>query len=131
MILSEDAPALELQLHKHFLLNQINKVNHRKEFFRAIDTVKKRTQRARRYADLAADFADDRNRARAHVREQREAVELASKAVLSPRQQRIVALTADGWAVPDIAAELKTTPERVSDEKYKAIRKLRTHFGVE
>lgn len=36
MILSEDAPALELQLHKHFLLNQINKVNHRKEFFRAL-----------------------------------------------------------------------------------------------
>ncbi len=36
MILSDDAPALELQLHKHFLLNQINKVNHRKEFFRAL-----------------------------------------------------------------------------------------------
>ncbi len=36
MILSEDAPALELRLHKHFLLNQINKVNHRKEFFRAL-----------------------------------------------------------------------------------------------
>lgn len=34
MILSEDAPALEQQLHKHFVLNQINKVNHRKEFFR-------------------------------------------------------------------------------------------------
>lgn len=35
MILSDDAPALETRLHKHFLLNQINKVNHRKEFFRA------------------------------------------------------------------------------------------------
>lgn len=35
MILSDDAPALENQLHKHFLLNQVNKVNHRKEFFRA------------------------------------------------------------------------------------------------
>ena len=34
MILSDDAPALENQLHKHFLLNQINKVNHRKEFFK-------------------------------------------------------------------------------------------------
>ena len=33
MIPSEDAPALESQLHKHFVLTQVNKVNHRKEFF--------------------------------------------------------------------------------------------------
>jgi len=35
IILSEDAPALETQLHKHFVMSQVNKVNHRKEFFRA------------------------------------------------------------------------------------------------
>jgi len=35
IILSDDAPALENRLHKLFILNQINKVNHRKEFFRA------------------------------------------------------------------------------------------------
>lgn len=35
IIWAEDAPALETQLHKHFLLHQVNKVNHRKEFFRA------------------------------------------------------------------------------------------------
>jgi DNA-binding NarL/FixJ family response regulator len=51
--------------------------------------------------------------------------------VLSDRQRRIVELSADGWAVPDIAAELRTTPERVSDEKYKAVRKLRAELGVE
>jgi hypothetical protein len=34
LILAEDAPALEYQLHRHFLLNQVNKVDHRKEFFR-------------------------------------------------------------------------------------------------
>jgi hypothetical protein len=34
IILSDDAPALETQLHKHFLMRQVNKVNHRKEFFR-------------------------------------------------------------------------------------------------
>lgn len=33
MILSDDAPRLEHQLHTHFLLRQMNKVNHRKEFF--------------------------------------------------------------------------------------------------
>jgi len=35
MILSDDAPELENKLHKHFILSQVNKVNHRKEFFRA------------------------------------------------------------------------------------------------
>lgn len=34
MIFAEDAPAVETQLHRHFLLRQLNKVNHRKEFFR-------------------------------------------------------------------------------------------------
>ena len=31
---ADDAPALEHRLHKHFVLYQVNKVNHRKEFFR-------------------------------------------------------------------------------------------------
>jgi hypothetical protein len=34
MIYSEDAPALERQLHRKFLKNQLNKINPRKEFFR-------------------------------------------------------------------------------------------------
>lgn len=34
MIFSEDAPALENQLHKHFVDMQMNKVNYRKEFFK-------------------------------------------------------------------------------------------------
>jgi hypothetical protein len=34
LLFSEDAPALETRLHRHFLLMQINKVNFRKEFFR-------------------------------------------------------------------------------------------------
>lgn len=35
MIWSEDAPALELDLHKRFMLSLVNKVNYRKEFFKA------------------------------------------------------------------------------------------------
>lgn len=34
LLFSEDAPALERALHKHFLMAQVNKVNPRKEFFR-------------------------------------------------------------------------------------------------
>ena len=35
MLFSDDAPALEARLHKHLLRSRVNKVNHRKEFFRA------------------------------------------------------------------------------------------------
>ncbi|MGH9161468.1 MAG: DUF4041 domain-containing protein [Vicinamibacteraceae bacterium] len=34
LIFAENAPAVETQLHRHFLFRQLNKVNHRKEFFR-------------------------------------------------------------------------------------------------
>jgi len=112
------------------LTNEEN--DERREFVRAIDTVKKRAQRERRYTDLTPDVADFRDSSTdTSVRDQLEAVEQASVEVLSQRQQKIVELTVDGWAVPEIAIELRTTPERVSDEKYKAIRKLRTHLGVD
>jgi DNA-binding CsgD family transcriptional regulator len=103
----------------------------KREFLRAIDAVKKRTQRTRKPGELTADVADARLRPTVSVREQWEAVNVAAARVLSERQKRIVELSANGWAVPDIAAELGTTTERVSDEKYKAIRKLRTHLGVD
>lgn len=35
LIFSEDAPALESKLHQHFSKNRINKLNNRKEFFKA------------------------------------------------------------------------------------------------
>jgi hypothetical protein len=34
LIFSENAPFLESQLHKHFVMTQMNKVNYRKEFFK-------------------------------------------------------------------------------------------------
>lgn len=105
--------------------------NERREFVRAIDTVKKRVQRARKYSELSTDVSDDHSDTYDPIREQREAVDQAAMVVLSPRQKAIVDLSADGWAVPDIAKELQTTPERVSDEKYKAIRKLRSHLGID
>lgn len=103
----------------------------KREFLRAIDAVKKRTQRTRKPGELAADVSDARQRPTVAVREQWEAVNVAAERVLSERQRRIVELSANGWAVPDIAAELGTTTERVSDEKYKAIRKLRVQLGVD
>jgi RNA polymerase sigma factor (sigma-70 family) len=102
----------------------------RREFIRAIDAVKKRSQRARKNAGLADDVADHRGAGESNRQDRLEQLEQASRAVLSPRQRRIVQLAADGWSIPDVAAELNTTVERVSDEKYKAIRKLQRHVGV-
>ncbi|MFO0935600.1 MAG: sigma-70 family RNA polymerase sigma factor [Gemmataceae bacterium] len=102
----------------------------RKEFVRAIDAVKKRTQRAKTGHMLTDEQYDRNDRIANEVNEQRRAVNEVSVNVLSPRQRQIVELSFGGWAIPEIATELGTSPERVSDEKYKAVQKLRTYFGT-
>jgi DNA-directed RNA polymerase specialized sigma24 family protein len=100
----------------------------RRELIRAIDAVKKRTQREyKRYTPLAGVVADHPKMQRL---DERAAVDEASGVILSSRQQRIMQMSFEGATVADIAAELQLAPERVSDEKYKAIRKLREHFNV-
>jgi RNA polymerase sigma factor (sigma-70 family) len=102
----------------------------RREFLRAIDAVKKRTQRSRKYAPCPTDAVGDRRDGRdRHLTDERDAVKQAAAGLLSPRQRDILGLSFDGWSVQEIAGELKMPAERVSDEKYKAIRKLRDHFG--
>lgn len=49
----------------------------------------------------------------------------AARDCLTERQQRILQLTRDGWKAGEIADELSLSSARVSDEKYKAICKLR------
>lgn len=103
----------------------------RREFLRAIDAVKKRLQRARRFSDAVDGAADPRPEGEQRLAEEREMVTLAAEEVLSPRQQRILRLSLEGWAVQEIAEELAMPVERVSDEKYKAIRKLREHLATQ
>jgi RNA polymerase sigma factor (sigma-70 family) len=101
----------------------------RREFLRAIDAVKKRTQRGqRRSSGLNGIVPDPRDPNERHLADDREAVRQAAGELLSPRQQRILQLSFEGWAVQDIATELQLPAERVSDEKYKAVRKLRAHL---
>jgi RNA polymerase sigma factor (sigma-70 family) len=102
-----------------------------REFLRAIDTVKKRTQRARRFSPAVDGAADPRDRHERRLAEDREAVRHAAGEVLSPRQQRILQMSMEGWSVQDVARELAIPAERVSDEKYKAVRKLRACLGIE
>jgi RNA polymerase sigma factor (sigma-70 family) len=105
----------------------------RREFLRAIDTVKKRTQRARRWAPMLPDdaVADQASMHESRVNDDRNAMYQAADRILTSRQQRIIRLSAEGWSVHDIARNLQISTERVSDEKYKAIRKLRQHLNPE
>jgi RNA polymerase sigma factor (sigma-70 family) len=102
----------------------------RREFLRAIDAVKKRTQRSRKWSSGLLDtVADARDREDRRLADDREVVRKAAAELLSSRQRRILQLSFEGWSVHDIAAELGVPAERVSDEKYKAIHKLHARLG--
>ena len=88
--------------------------------------VRKRVQRTKKYQPLdtlttPATDLDQRERNRLELGE---ILEAARHAVLTSRQDRIIELWMRGWSVPEIGAELKLPVTRVSDEKYKALRKL-------
>ncbi len=102
----------------------------RRELVRAIDMVRKRVQRAKRHQPidslaLPAPDSDQRHRDRLELGE---ILEAARQAVLSPRQDRIIELWMRGWSVPEISADLEIPVSRISDEKYKALRKLEQHL---
>lgn len=101
----------------------------RRELVRAIDMVRKRVQRTKRYQSIdgsaPASMSDARDRERLELGE---ILEAARRAVLSKRQDRIIELWMRGWSVPEIGEELALPLARVSDEKYKALRKLEQHL---
>ena len=103
----------------------------RRELVRAIDMVRKRVQRSKRLQSLddqttpGPDF-DQKHRNR---QELGEILEAARAAVLTRRQDRIVELWTRGWTVPEIGEALTLPVARVSDEKYKALRKLENHLA--
>ena len=102
-----------------------------REFLRAIDAVKKRTQRARKAVGSLDGVADRRELHTRMVNDDSTAVREAAEEVLTARQQRILQMSCEGWSVQETADELQLPPERVSDEKYKAVRKLRAHLNGE
>jgi len=101
----------------------------RREFVRAIDAVKKRQQRARKLSHNLDGVADGRDHRERNLADQREIVHQAAVELLSPRQQRILQMSFEGWSVAEMATELNLSAERVSDEKYKAVQRLRLHLG--
>src|SRR3954453_11753026 len=103
----------------------------RRELVRAIDMVRKRVQRSRRLQPLDEQLTPgpDLDRRRRDRQELGEILEAARQAVLTPRQDRIVELWTRGWTVPEIGVDMNLPLARVSDEKYKALRKLEQHLA--
>ena len=103
----------------------------RRELVRAIDMVRKRVQRSKRYQPLDEQLTpgSDNDQRQRQREELGEILEAARHAVLSPRQDRIVELWTRGWSVPEISETLGMPVARVSDEKYKALRKLENHLA--
>lgn len=103
----------------------------RRELIRAIDMVRKRVQRTKKYQALDEQITpgsdlDARDRER---QELGELLENARRAVLTERQDRIVEMWTRGWTVPEISDSLAIPVARVSDEKYKALRKLERYLA--
>jgi RNA polymerase sigma factor (sigma-70 family) len=103
----------------------------RRELVRAIDMVRKRVQRTKRHLSLDEQNAPspDLDRRQRDRQELGEILEAARQAVLTPRQDRIVELWTRGWSVPEIGKSMNLPVARVSDEKYKALRKLERHLA--
>lgn len=98
----------------------------RRELNRAVWRLVQRCRRQTKEIPFVDAYAQSRP---AKQEEDWQAIKRASQQCLSPRQQRILDLTREGWRSTEIAAELGTTSQRVSDEKYKAIVKLREQLA--
>ena len=94
----------------------------RRELNRSIWATTQRRRRAARPAPLHEALIpvgqDGENAARAELHS------LLRSDCLSDRQRQILAMTADGYSVAEIAERLEMPAARVSDEKYKAVNRL-------
>ena len=107
----------------------------RRELNRAIWATSQRSRREKKYSSL--EFAETRSENNDPWPAKLESLNQVRSAVngddarLSPTQREIVTRWSDGESISAIAESLKLSPARISDEKYKAIQKLRQHFGTD
>ena len=100
------------------------------DFFRAIDTVKKRAQRERSYqpldesVDLVASSGDD-----GMAGQWRGALDEAIVRSLNPREADLIQATLRGETPMEIASKWGVAPKTVSNEKARVIQKLRSCLG--
>ncbi len=110
-------------------------IEDRRELNRTVWRTVQRWRRRRRCATLEPEFCGVTQRgpnpAEAVQRDEvRDQLDRAMEN-LTDRQQRILRLWSQGHCVAEIAQRLNITAARVSDEKYKAVRKLRGLMAAE
>ena len=93
------------------------------DFFRAIDTVKKRAQREKSYTSL--DSSTDVAAGDSQANSWKSALQEAIARNLSPREANLIQLTLEGETPSDIAQMWGVASKTVSNEKTRAIQKLR------
>ena len=111
---------------------QNGKSPERRELNRSIWCTIQRWRRAPRHVSLDRCDTIERKtdgRSPQPAEELKDALAVAVQC-LSARQRQILSLCSEGWSIGEIAEKLDVSPARASDEKYKAIRKLRQRLAI-
>jgi RNA polymerase sigma factor (sigma-70 family) len=95
------------------------------DFFRAIDTVKKRAQRERSYQPLDTVDAAAIKRPDSSSSDLKSTLQEAILSSLSPREAALIQATLQGETPAEIAQQWGIAPKTVSNEKTRALQKLR------
>ena len=95
------------------------------DFFRAIDTVKKRAQRERSFQPLEVVDAALMNRTDSSSTDLKNTLQEAILSSLSPREAALIQATLQGETPAEIAQQWGIAPKTVSNEKTRALQKLR------
>ena len=105
----------------------------RRELNRAIWATSQRSRREKKHSPLddSASRPEEQDAwpAKMDALAQVQQAVSGDEARLSPTQREIVTRWSDGESIAAIAESLELSPARISDEKYKAIQKLRRYFG--
>lgn len=95
------------------------------DFFRAIDTVKKRAQRERSFQPLDTVETASLNRPDRSTEDLKSSLQEAILSSLSPREAALIQATLQGETPAEIAQQWGIAPKTVSNEKTRALQKLR------
>jgi RNA polymerase sigma factor (sigma-70 family) len=125
---TQDAVMLLLErIPRHRLATAINDAasGERRELTRTVWCIAQRWKRSPKPRSLSDFCVCDWPSNESDIAEQIEEVAHAARCCLTSRQHRILFLRLDGYSIGEIADKLDLTRAQVSDEKYKAIKKLR------
>lgn len=101
------------------------------DFFRAIDTVKKRAQRERVLHPLDEQTESLASKSHGLSGDWRDALQEAIDLSLSPREAALIHATIRGETPLEIASQWGVAPKTVSNEKTRVIQKLRDFLSTE